>query len=73
LARAFTAYETAGVSIDYFTDRVLEALSATESLEEKSLELQDVYSNFDPGLDESFGLDFLSDAAEKMAEITSKY
>ena len=73
LARAFTAFETAGISMDYFTDRVLEALSATESLEEKSLELQDVYSNFDPGLDESFGLDFLSDAAEKMAEITSKY
>lgn len=73
LAKAFNAYEQAGVPLDYFTTRVLNALSQTKTFDEALLELQEHYNNFDPGIDEGFAFDFLSNSLEKMQEFAGNY
>ena len=72
LAKAFTAVNLENVPIESFTSRVLEALSATKSLEEVLYEAQEFWSNFDPGMDEGQFSDYMSNAIDAMKKITEK-
>ena len=73
LAKAFSAYKEAGVPLDYFTTRVLNALSQTKTFDEALLDLQEHYNNFDPGTDEGFAFDFLSNSLDKMQDFAKNY
>ena len=68
LARALTQVKLGNIDIDNLSTRVLEAVSSVKTLDDTLYEMQDTIDNFDPGIDAGSGVDFLSDAYEKMNE-----
>lgn len=68
LARALTQVKLGNIDIDNLSTRVLEAVSSVKTLDDTLYEMQDTIDNFNPGIDAGSGIDFLSDAYEKMNE-----
>lgn len=68
LAKALTQVKLDNIDVDSLSTRVLEAVSSVITLDDALYEMQDTINNFDPGIDAGSGIDFLSDAYEKMNE-----
>lgn len=68
LAKALTQVKLGNIDVDSLTTRVLEAISSVTTLDDSLRDMQNTIDNFDPGIDAGSGLDFVSDAYDKMNE-----
>lgn len=73
LAKALNGIKLNDLDPSGFTDRVLEAMSAVTTTDEVLQHMHDTISNFDPGIDSGEGMDFLSEAYEKMQEYADNF
>lgn len=73
LAKALNGIKLNDLDPSGFTDRVLEAMSAVTTTDEVLQHMHDTISSFDPGIDSGEGMDFLSEAYEKMQGYADSY